>query len=43
MVCRKRTTEEIGDFGEVQEEIRRKLAEKLPGSGVWESKARISS
>ena len=30
MVCRKRTTEEIGDFGEVQEEIRRKLAEKLP-------------
>jgi adenine-specific DNA methylase len=30
MVCRKRTTEEIGDFGEVQEVIRRKLAEKLP-------------
>jgi adenine-specific DNA methylase len=30
MVCRKRTTEEIGDFGEVQEEIRRKLTEKLP-------------
>jgi len=30
MVCRKRVTEEIGDFGEVQEEIRRKLAEKLP-------------
>jgi len=30
MVCRKRTAEEIGDFGEVQEEIRRKLAEKLP-------------
>jgi adenine-specific DNA methylase len=30
MVCRKRTTEEIGDFGEVQEEIRRKLVEKLP-------------
>jgi adenine-specific DNA methylase len=30
MVCRKRTTEEIGDFGDVQEEIRRKLAEKLP-------------
>ena len=30
MVCRKRTTEEIDDFGEVQEEIRRKLAEKLP-------------
>lgn len=30
MVCRKRITEEIGDFGEVQEEIRRKLAEKLP-------------
>jgi adenine-specific DNA methylase len=30
MVCRKRTTEEIGDFGEVQEEIRQKLAEKLP-------------
>ncbi|MEN3010674.1 MAG: DNA methylase, partial [Candidatus Bipolaricaulaceae bacterium] len=30
MVCRKRTTEEVGDFGKVQEEIRKKLAERLP-------------